>query len=318
MANNHSLRTYETGNENNIAQLFKKCFGREMDIDFWLWRFRENPSGAGIIHLAWDNEKLASHYAATPTNMQINGDEYVTGLSGTTMTHPDYRGQRLFQKVAEKIYEIMVRERIAFVWGFPNSLIHRIRVRDLKWMDIYEIPTFRIYKKKYALLAEPCDKIVYLDDFDHRFDGLWDRVKKKYQIITIRDSKYLHWRYVENPDQSYQIVAYINNDDISGYAVFKEYKNEVQIIDIITDGDLEVGKLLIFTVFRFAIKVDAESVSLWLSVINPLHHELEKYGFKNESPVTYFGGFIFNNHLEKSKLYDYRNWYITMGDSDVF
>jgi len=48
-----------------------------------------------------------------------------------------------------------------------------------------------------------------------------------------------------------------------------------------------------------------------------LHHALEKIGFKPEGPVTYLGGLVLNPAIDKS-FYDFRGWYFTMSDSDVF
>lgn len=48
-----------------------------------------------------------------------------------------------------------------------------------------------------------------------------------------------------------------------------------------------------------------------------MHHALEKMGFQPEGAVTYLGGLALQPEFGDT-LYDFRNWYFTMGDSDVF
>lgn len=59
--------------------------------------------------------------------------DYHTGLSGTTMTHPEYRGKGLFPVLARSTYARMKAANMAMVWGFPNAMSHRGFVRNLNW-----------------------------------------------------------------------------------------------------------------------------------------------------------------------------------------
>jgi len=239
---NFKLKTcfYKTGDEIHILDLFRKSFGRDLDKRLWFWRFRDNPAGAGVINLAWDGDLLVAHYAITPVISRIHGCDLLTGLSGTTITHPDYRGRGLFPKLARSTYDYMLQLGIGMVWGFPNALSHVGFVRNLNWMDIYEVPTLRLSLTKHFSLPVPSENVVKLDRFDDRFDCLWEQVENEFQIITKRDLKYLRWRYIQNPSVQYRILAYEDQGNLLGYAVFKQYRNEFQIVDILT-VDVEIG-----------------------------------------------------------------------------
>ncbi len=95
-----------------------------MSLPYWEWRFRDNPAGHGIIELCWAGDALVAHYAVTNLTMSIHGQSLNVGLSGTTMTHPAYRGMSLFQMLARSTYNRMLKINMP-VWGFPNSMIHR-------------------------------------------------------------------------------------------------------------------------------------------------------------------------------------------------
>lgn len=311
------IRPYQPGDEYYILKLFEQSYGRSLGDKIWAWRFRDNPAGCGVIDLAWDGNVLASHYAVTSVRVRIGDQSCLTGLSGTTMTHPDYRGRGLFPILARKTYSRMAELGMAMVWGFPNALSHRGFIRDLGWRDIYEIPKFQLLLDSRVKMSSPQEYIIPLNSFDERFDHLWDRVKDNYSIIVQRDRIYLQWRYIQNPSERYSVLAFVQKGDVLGYAIFKRYEEELQVIDILAE-EVQVAEELILQIVRIAHTESAKSVGLWMNVNHYLHHALEKIGFCNAQPITYFGGLKLANILHDSELYDYRCWYVTMGDSDVF
>ena len=320
MGSNLHYRSYCTGDEVRILELFQRSFARKLGDQIWNWRFRDNPTGPGVIELCWDGDVLAGHYAVTSFETRINGQDYHSGLSGTTMTHPDYRGRGLFPILAKNTYARMVKKSMAMVWGFPNTLSHRGFVKDLGWKDIYEIPYFRLHVPSFNLPHLPVGKgsITQIHDFNERFDLLWDAVKDRYAIMTKRNRRYLQWRYLQNPSEKYRIIALIDCNRLLGYAVYKRYKDEVQVVDMLTISDENIGIKLIIWIVQAAKQEELKSVSLWLNPAHPLHHELERLGFNNSEPITYFGGFLLNPEFFEDEICDYQNWYLTMGDSDVF
>jgi len=309
------FRSYQEGDETAILDLFRQSYGCDLGLKVWAWRFRDNPAGPGVIDLSWDGNTLAAHYAVTAVAMRIAGQDWQTGLSGTTMTHPNYRGQGLFPILARNTYERMTKSGMAMVYGFPNAMSHRGFIKDLGWADIYEIPTFRLPLSGAVSLPAPGPALVELQQFDKRFDLLWEQVKDDFPVVTKRDQRHLQWRYVDNPIERFRILAYGDADSLLGYAVFKRYQDELQVVDLLTVQDIEIGVRLLSGVAQAADAEVAAAISLWLGVTHPLHHALERFGFRLGEPVTYFGALAFRNQVEIS---NFRNWYLAMGDSDVF
>jgi hypothetical protein len=239
------------------------------------------------------------------------------------MTDPAYRGRGLFQQAARIAYAEMQRRGMQFVWGFPNSQIHRQRRRDLGWLTIAEIPMLRLKlsesspSKRRPRPAQPVRSI------GPAFDDLWRRLRDRHRLITRRDAAHLHWRYLANPGATYRILTLDGRDGLAGYCVVKLYQNEFQIVDILADDD-DTFADLVDSVVRIAKEENAPSVALWYNVHDLRHLLLESMGFTNDSPVTYLSGTSqFGERDPESDAgcpiwLDYRNWYITMGDSDVF
>lgn len=306
------LRPYHKGDEVAILSLFSQCFGREMKADFWKWRFLNNPVCQCLIYLAWDNETLASHYAVSPVVASIEDKDYLTGLSMTTMTGKDYRGLKLFQQLANKAYARMVDLSYSMVWGFPNIQIHRVRVRDLGWEDIYEIPTMK-------LKIDPTPKsttynIVTDDHFD--FDYI-DNLYSSRLMHVKKDKQYLRWRYADNPINQYVNLVITKEQQVSSFCIVKKYSNSLDIVDFQACNEDE-GEILLNQSVYFACQNNLESINCWAPRHHFIHSLCEKMGFINKEPITYLGYRQLAENKLKKILNNYSDWYIQMGDSDVY
>lgn len=310
------LRPYVPGDEEAIVELFHASFGQTIGLDFWRWRFRDNPAGPGIIELAWDGDRLAAHYAVSPVLLTVGGERVASALSGTTMTHPDYRGLGLFVTLARRVYDRMREQGFGLVWGFPNANSHRGFVDHLGWTDIYEVPMLRRRVDGGGPLPS-VDGVRELDDFDGRFEELWERVESGYAVAARRTLAYLRWRFRDNPVERYRIAAAVRDGTVAGYGVFKRYRDEMQVVDLL-GRDETVAADVVAAVTRTAAEEGASSVALWVNVGHPLHRRLERLGFRNGEPVTYFGGLPLQPELLDRGICDYAGWHLTLGDSDVF
>ena len=313
-------RPYSPGDESAILDLFRLSFQRETSRDYWQWRFCDNPTGKVQIELAWEEELLIGHYATSPVSLAIKGREYTTALSMTTMTHPSYRGRGLFPILASRLYERMRQDNYLMVWGFPNYQSHGIFRKSLLWKDIYEIPMFHLNLGDLSTTPNVSECIVEVTEFDIEFDKLWEKVKFEKNVILKRDRKYLNWRYSLNPLHEYRILSYVVNDELMGYAVFKEYDSAIDIVDILTVKEEKIAKQLVLAILDISSRKGIKNgINIWMSVHQSLHLMFEKLGFKNCTPVTYFGArFLSNNETQSEEPSKYSSWYIQMGDSDVY
>lgn len=318
MADQLIIRSYQPGDESAITDLFQSVFGRPMSAAYWRWRFASNPTGETVIDLAWMNGQLVSHHAVSPVSVWIGQREHLSGLSMTIMTHPAYQGRGLFTALAERVYARTADRAMAMVWGFPNLMSHRGLVCYLDWEDIYEVPTFRrILHGNSTSMPRPSAHVTELESFDARFNHLWKEVRNEHRVITKRDLEYLDWRYGANPQHEYTVLGYLREDQLLGYAVCKVYRNDVDLVDLLSVEDT-ISLDLVYEVGRRALEKEARAINLWLNVSSSLHRELEKLGFRNGAPVTYFGARVLKPELDVEVVRDFRNWYLTMGDSDVY
>ena len=323
------LSGYKGVDEHQIVQLFKQAFNRDMGLDYWNWRFKGNVEGKIQIDLMFDGELLVGHYAVSPIRMICNGKSILTGLSNNSMTHPDYGRRGIFKTLASSLYSRITNEGVELVWGFPNQASYYGFMHRLGWLPIKDMPMLTLSKDnlKHFNLAQPKHKVETISHFDPAFDNLWERLRdefaSRFRYFVVRDSKYLNWRYGQNPMYHYKILCIREGDDYLGYAVTKFYNGGEQLIGDIVDtfcvSDKEVFLSLIHQSISY-LSQTASQICCWMNESCQFYEYLREAGFVESSFVTHFGARPLSNLAEEEREYlaDYSNWYLTMGDSDVY
>lgn len=310
------FRLYRPGDEVLITELFSKVFGRTMSIDFWRWRFLDHPSGDPMIMLAFEGETLVSNYAASHAPLSLSGEIHPACLSMTTMTHPDWRGKKLFERTAEALYETLPAGGKCAIYGFPNTVSHTLFRSKVGWDDYYDLPTLvlDLGNAPKTPIADPAVRII--EQIDARFGRFFSKVASDLPIAPHRDSDILSWRIDRNPDNTYTRFVLEEGDEIAGYALTKAYgENMLDLVEL-RAASAAAARALISTVAAHAAAFGRTHIATWC-LPNDLHRlPLEMSGFKASAPVTYFGGRTFIPL--PADLTDGRLWRLSMLDSDLY
>ncbi|QEK11316.1 GNAT family N-acetyltransferase [Crassaminicella thermophila] len=307
---------YKKDDEQYILELFKDVFKREMTNDYWSWRYDKALINEKYIKLMWEDNLLVGHYAVFPILLKI-GKKYVkTGFSMTTMTARQYKGQGIFKTLAQSLY-LENYNNLKIIWGFPNDNSLYGFKKYLGWIHISDINMMAINLYNIQNI-EPKINICYTSRFTDEYNRLFQTISEKYDIIVNRNSEYLKWRYVDNPQNQYYIMEYRQQHKLLGYCIYKLFNNgklSGDIVDILAI-DRYVFKELIINVLYELKNKGAISANIWMNDIEFVE-ELFKIGFIQTNEVTHIGCKINSNNLEENIL-NFSKWYLTMGDSDVF
>lgn len=305
------IRPWQPGDEAAILTLFETTFGRPLTESFWRWRFQEHPAGGPMIMLAWDDDRLAAHYAASHSPLVVDGQTVPAALSMTTMTHPDYRGRRLFEATASALYEQINSEGIQAIWGFPNINSTVAFRRRLGWSSIADVAALHQHSK--STTDEVLGQVIELPAIDERFDGSF--ADNAEGIRPARDASTLRWRVDRNPSERYTRLVVPDGERLAGYAILKNYRDEdVDILEL-EAIDEEVLRLLVATASHYAYERSRPNLHTWCLPRDRRRLWMERTGFVGTGPVTYFGG---RNLGSIPQLDDPRLWQISMLDSDVY
>jgi hypothetical protein len=310
------IKEYKNGDEEKIMELFEDVFKQEMPLQYWKWNYNNELFSDKYINLMWDKNILAGHYAIIPVNMMVKNKLVKTGLSMTTMTSCQYGKRGIFKNLATDLYTKIYNE-VDLVWGFPNNNSIYGFLKNLSWKQIMDITMYTCETYKANNKSKHIKSIF---EFDEKFDRLFENVKNRYSIIVCRDSKYLNWRYKENPQNKYLYLVYEEEDNYLGYCIYKLYKNENEeeqcdIVDMLAINEEIFTELLKYTLDNMA-EIKVEHANLWMNNVEFLECA-KKVGFIETSFKTHVGCKINGDNLDED-VYNYNNWYLTMGDSDVF
>ncbi|RPA68081.1 GNAT family N-acetyltransferase [Cyclobacteriaceae bacterium YHN15] len=317
------IRPYHNGDETAILELFNASFGRPLNKTFWDWRYKQNPFIEDTLaHLMWDGKNLVGHYAVCPIEMIIDNQPSLTALSMTTMTHPKYAGKGIFKILAESLYQEMEKnDGISMVWGFPNLNSHYGFIKNLSWNDISTIPTLKLDKGNFGLY--PLTKFIQHRTFDL---GKSEKIKSNVSgsVFVNKSEDYLIWRYLKNPTNTYQIISSENYpEQFVVIKIFNSFETpgyqEVDILEHGYDNDNEVFHLLIGSILAYCQHndINLKCINTWLNIADKRHLMFERNRFSFDSPITILGQRKLNPLLS-DMVFDYKNWSITMGDSDVY
>lgn len=297
-----------------LEVLFLKTFGRPIAPGYLDWRYFDNGQKFLLFDIEiMDGEPVAS-YSAFPVELACNGQKYSSAMSMTTMTHPDWRGKGLFQKLASALYVEAGVLQISAVWGFPNSASHPLFKGKLGWTDVYEIPTLRLDVNEVDTSSFRTDPRI---GTDNAFCLHYPDAPEDDLIRVHRSRDYLVWRYTKNPVNEYQNYVLSFDGCVSSYVVTKAYEDGIDLVDIQPSTQQE-AHVIISHILKVNCERGIKHFSCWAPTHHFVHAILEKFGFKNTAPVTYFGGRELIVYGMPTGWTDYKNWYIQMGDSDVY
>jgi len=271
--------------------------------------------------------------------------------------HPKFRGgMRGVQKAMFQYPDR--RSRGPFGFGFPNDAHRIIGLRMLKYLDLGKMPVlfkrlnsrravqnrmswmpsiflkliqsassfaFRISIKASKFQTASAVRTRIVDSFDSRFDTLWERARKGHNVLCVRDERYLKWRYGK-PGASYRIVIAERGNDLVGYAVtgVKHDSGAVAgyIADLFNDDSPGVDAALVKCAVLELLSRKADYASCWMLPDKRIFQALREFGFARKDDMFPSVNIVFQyfdpQTVDEGVLKDPKNWYLTMGDSDVF
>ena len=301
-----------------LVPLMKNCFGMNVNINFFEWKFKHNPSGfvEGYYAKAGDGE-VAAYYGAIPETYIIEGEKRIIYQSCDTMTHSNHRRKGLFQKLAVHCYEELKNENKLFLIGFGGG---QSTPGFLKfgWKKVFDTKYY-FYPRIFNLFTSGKFKnISRISDYS-TIEHLTIQSNKRSLIHSYKSAKIYSWR-VSNPLQEYQTFAV--KDDQGAYNSYVTYY-------------VEADKIVLFDFYIQNIKLGDQLLNYLKSLLTRKHKgivslmqensefskKIRKYNFISnpfkKGPLSEKTPFIF--YANEGDLVKYNNklsWEINSFDHD--
>lgn len=298
-----------------FCDLYQKCFSGTINTNIVRWRYLDNPLGELIVCVAIDNNRLVGVSAALPCEIVYNDKIEESAISLNLMTDPEFRGKGVFVKLASKLYEYMENQGYKSVLGFPNYISNPTFTSKLGRVVIYEIPTLKLSLSDFRNNLESRSWIIDDDAFELNYCPITHKSKS---IYIKKDKEYFKWRYYKNPQNKYKNFVVVNESNVvKSFLICKEYNEQLNIVDYYFAEEKDINPLIERSI-EYARDLGKVSITTWSQIGTEEHLILQKLGFRNNYPVTYFSGKLFGTIDKSDDFYDYRKWHITMGDDHVY
>ncbi len=304
---------------NLIKETFQESFHRSFDSGYWEWRFLNNPNSDKVyISYIIDKGILASYYAVSPCIIEKNGKERKIALSNMTMTHPAYQGKGLFKQIALSLFEQLKQDGYLGVFGFANQNSHYGFRKNLGWIDLASLNSFRISIDEFrnGMIKETCRFTYSLQQVDATsFNNVSSYRYSTSSVSLSRNKEHLRWRFSDNPQNEYSRLILKEGDQDAAFLIVKFYGGAIDVMEFFYHTVFENEKEMILGAAIDFLLSKAEHINIWSNLHTKEHLYLEKLGFREREFSTYFGVIPFH---DDTALTDYHTWHYRFMDSDVY
>jgi len=272
-------------------------------------------------------DKIVGQYSTQRYEAFYFGEKMMASLSFDTGTHPDYRRQGIFKTIGDHHFKEEGKQNIHFSTGFPNENFWPGGIK-FGWHGLCPIPLLENHNiSKISIEKNTNYEIREIETFDEEFRGFSQNFKDQIPIYLNRTQKYLNWRFVEKPnlkDKHYNYSKFKILDrsgEMKSFIVTKFFQSENQKILHLVDFLAPNDEVLYHMILRFLVEMaktnDRNAISMFLNKCHPFSEYLKKYGFKYAETNRVYIIRANDNTLDKDTLFEEKNHFMTMGDSDV-
>ena len=143
-----TVRLLQESEKQLANNFFNEIYKTDRPLKNFEWEFFEGPFGKAIYVVAIDESitahtKIVGIQCAIPIEMiSTQGNVVLTAKSEDTLVDPAYRGQKIFERMYDLLFDACRRAGIKYIWGFTpaNKAFERLG---------FEIP----FKAEQALLV---------------------------------------------------------------------------------------------------------------------------------------------------------------------
>jgi len=251
-------RLVPAASASEYQRLFRDCFpetaGTSIETrEHYLWKYGALGKAAPAFELgAYEDVRLVGYYGALPYTYHVSGSPRIAGMVCDVMTDSQMRGKGIFTMQGRYATEMMAKEGVSFVTGYPirpSVLPGHIKVG---WKVAFELPVYfklldpdtllaaqglrlltpvlRFLCAAYQAVARGLaprddggvcrqyspDEFFALPDYES-FQNAWS---SQYEIFLVRSADFFRWR-LSAPATSYRIIALYHGRELTGMAVVR-------------------------------------------------------------------------------------------------
>jgi len=329
------LRTYRPGDDEAVLACHNAVFaaganGRAArSLAHWRWKFRDNPTGVIAQWLAvHPTEGIVGVYAGLPATATCGGRRHLSLQAVDHSVRPQWLrvgGKHgLFAALGESFLAQWLgrsKDQALFVYGLPVAG-WRTGARHLGWQIARDLDVvFRELPPGASPRAVPPELVVHeVARFGADADTLFAQLEPSFGVATVRDQRYLNWRYADHPDAAYTLFECreraghgLRGIGVVGTSSLAGTRTTV-LVDWLQAAD--DGATMTAMLAAAEARAERDGTGCLASVWNPRDPRflaLQDHGYRVRGTERFL--------VVSSAVYDVvffrEQWYFTLGDTDL-
>jgi hypothetical protein len=331
--------------------------GPEVGPEFWDWQFARQPANRMEIWVGESHGQIVAQVPGNVVRVKWRERELLATWVIDLLVHPAHRDKSMFVRVGRAFNQEMAATGVGICLGLPNKRSMPASIRFLKYKLVNQVPVLVLPVRwgrlvgragiptwassltgalaatghRLTRLPTPRAKGIMVREvtgFPEGTDDLWQRAAAPHTLIPVRDRQYLNWRYCDCPTRKYRIHVAESDGKLVGYLVHRVFEKDGMKIGALMDVLVDPGqKNAVHALLGSGIsalreqKVDA--VMSLMQRDDFYYPALRRWGFvrvpERFNPRTFnFVCRILVPGLPEHELCAGENWFITLGDFDVY
>ena len=256
------------------------------------WQFLQNPYQQGYCWLVQAGDEPVGTVSVGPRLLHGGGKDVPVGVIGDFAIDKRHRIAQpalMLQRAAMS----SLNDDMPMLYGLPNPLalplmkragykeaapVHRYakplnvssylrRHPRTAMLPAWMLSTLDVlsatWERSARKFAGSSASASLIDEFDARFDDLWDRVKRRMPFaMGVRDSQFLRWRFASCPMREYKVMGLLaaGGKRLDGYLVFYVESDALMCRDLVVGSGADL-RALIFDTATYARSIGLGSMS---------------------------------------------------------
>jgi hypothetical protein len=324
-----------------IVSLLKLSLGNEgpipRDRDYWSWKHMNSPFGRSPMLVADVGGSLVGLRAFMHWRWRSGSRKIRAVRAVDTVTHPDWRGQRIFYRLTLSLIEQMKADEVSFIFNTPNNLSRpgylkmgwsslgplSVWIRPCRPLKFIQKMIWRERGQEVPITSEHEEESIQ-EFLNHSKanDFLKGLRAEDSRLVTPITPEYLRWRYDDIPGFDYHISCRWRGN--SGAAIVSRIRargtvRELRLCEILVNSNDESIKLATQLIQELMRNSRTEYVAALAGPRTPERRVLLNSGFllaPRVGPVLTV--LPLSLSAKESDPLRRRTWRLSIGDLELF
>jgi GNAT superfamily N-acetyltransferase len=319
---NIEIVNYDEKYKDSILYLIRSHLNIAFTEKRFDWLHFQNLMAPSKMQIVLDGSEVIGFRAVIKKSVCIHGETHIIGREIDPVVNKKYRGKGIFSAIIE--HSLKKFNDIDIFLNFSNKLAapgyikkgwHALPIHTYYYLS----SSNEILSKQFLISIFSQVKLAKMKQIFkiHPISLTELKFKNNYQneypINIVKDEQYIKWRYA-NPDRIYQFFQVSFNNNVISYLICRIENGRCLLLDIIkTRKDISSGRIM----RDFLCFIHKQYNNMLVSAWEQTSQDVNRYMLKKISAkptVVYIRESP--NKKFNINIYDSKNWYMPMGESE--